>query len=94
MGYNRKSAAILSSNKQMQPLHSREIFHSKNKTKPQQKKGNNYFHRAPTERNIYYKTTGNEKKKKKKKNKVGTATEHTSVIPEECGGQATPLSSA
>ena len=24
----------------MQPLHSREIFHSKNKTKPQQKKGN------------------------------------------------------
>ena len=38
MGYSRKSAAIFSSNKQMQPMQSREMFHSKNKTKPQQKK--------------------------------------------------------
>ena len=40
MGYNRKSAAIFSSYKQMQPMHSREIFNSNNKTKPQHKKGN------------------------------------------------------
>ncbi|KAK3738929.1 hypothetical protein RRG08_006496 [Elysia crispata] len=40
MEYNRKSAAIFSSNKQMQPMHRGEIFHSKNKTKPQQKKEN------------------------------------------------------
>ena len=38
-----------------------------------------------------YQWPGNEKKQQ---HKVGTATEHTSVIPEESGGQATPLSSA
>ena len=31
--------------------------------------------------------------KNKQHHKVGTATEHTSVIPEESGGQARPLSS-
>ena len=31
---------IVSGFELMQPLHSREIFHSKNKTKPQQKKEN------------------------------------------------------
>ena len=38
-----------------------------------------------------YHWPGNENKQQ---HKVGTTTEHTSVIPEESGGQATPLSSA
>ena len=91
MGYNRKSAAIFSSNKQMQPMHSREMFHSKNKTKSQQKKGNLFT--VPPQKEAFvqnFQWPGN----KKQQHRVGTATKRTSVIPEECGRQATPLSSA
>ena len=40
MGHNGKGTAILGNNKQMQPMYSREIFYSRNKTKSKQKKGN------------------------------------------------------
>ena len=56
MGYNRKSAAIFSSNKQMQPMHSREIFHPKKKNQATTKEGKS-FHSAPTKRRICYKTS-------------------------------------
>ena len=92
MGCNRKSAVILCSNKQMQPLHSREIFHSKNKTKPQQKKGNNFI--VPPHKETFTTKVTVVRKRKKQQHKVVTATEHTSVIPEESGEQATLLSSA
>ena len=49
MGCNRKSAAILGSDKQVQPLHSRKILHSTHKTKPQQKKGNIFIVPPPEE---------------------------------------------
>ena len=93
MGCNRKSAAILSSNKKMQPLHSRETFHYNNKTKPEQKKGS-IFIVSPQKETFTTKLPMAGKKNKQQQHKVGTATEHTSVIPEESGGQATPLSSA
>ena len=77
----------------MQPMHSREIFQSKKQNQASTKEGK-YFHRAPIERNINYRTTSGPETKKKQQHKVGTATEHTSVLPEESGGQATTLSSA
>ena len=49
---NRKSAAILSSNKQMQSMHSREIFHSKNQTKPQQRKGSIFI--VPPQKETFF----------------------------------------
>ena len=76
----------------MQPLHSNEIFHSKNKTKPQQKKGNIFI--VPPQKETFTTKLPMARKRKKQQHKVGTATEHTSVIPEESGGQVTPLSSA
>ena len=69
MGYNRKSAAILSSNKQTQLLHSRKTFHSKNKTKPQQKKGNIFL--VPPQREIFTTKLLVVRKRKKKKTTQG-----------------------
>ena len=84
MGCNRKDAAIFSSNKQMQPMHStyqRNIsFQKQNQASTKEGKA---FYRAHTERSICYKTfSGNEKQQ----DKVGTAIEHTSVILAESGG--------
>ena len=78
---------------QMQPMHSREIFHSKNQTKPQQKE--NILTVPPQKETFTTKLpVARKRKKKKTQHKVGTATEDTSVIPEERGGQETPLSSS
>ena len=64
------------------------------KTKPSLNKRRETFSSCPHRKKHLlqnYQWPGNEKKQQ---HKVGTATEHTSVIPEESGGQATPLSSA
>ena len=63
------------------------------KTKPSLNKRRETFSSCPHRKKHLlqnYQWPGNEKKQ----DKVGTATKHTSVIPEESGGQATPLSSA
>ena len=63
------------------------------KTKPSLNKRREIFSSCPhTKKHLLlnYQWPGNEKQQPK----VGTATNHTSVIPEESGGQATPLSSA
>ena len=56
MDYNRKGATIFNSNKQMQPMDSREIFHSKNKRNPQQKM-RNLFNVAPQKEDFGTKLT-------------------------------------
>ena len=64
------------------------------KTKPSLNKRREIFSLSPHRKKHLlqnYQWPGNEKKQQ---HKVGTATEHTSGIPEESGGQATPLSSA
>ena len=69
-------------------MHSREIFHPKNKTKPQQKKGNLFI--VPSQEEAFatvLSVVGNEKQQPK----VGTAIEHTSVITEESGGQGSSI---
>ena len=64
------------------------------KTKPSLNKRREIFSSCPHRKKHLlqnYQWPGNENKQQ---HKVGTATEHTSVSPEESGGQATPLSSA
>ena len=64
------------------------------KTKPSLNKRREIFSSCPHRKKHLlqnYQWPGNETKQQ---HKVGTATEHTSVITEESGGQATPLSSA
>ena len=85
MGYNRKGTAISSSNKQIQAMHSREIFHYKNK--PQQKKRNLYIV-LPQKEAFATKFSVARKRKTKAQSRNGNRR------PEESGEQATPLSSA
>ena len=64
------------------------------KTKPSLNKRREIFPSCPHRKKHLlrnYQRPGNETKQQ---HKVGTASEHTSVIPEESGGQATSLSSA
>ena len=64
------------------------------KTKPSLNKRREIFSSCPHRKKHLqqnYQWPGNENKQQ---HKVGTATKYTSVIPEESGGQATPLSSA
>ena len=80
-----------SSNKQMQPMITEKYFILK--TKPSLNKRRGIFSLYPRRKKPLlqnFQWPGNEKRQ----HKVETATEHTSVIPEESGGQATTLSSA